>query len=153
MSAQASSLSSIHVQRSSSSSSSSVSVSIKTTTSVGTSTSCVAARAARRGRDGSKILGTAIIWSDTTESTCLHLRLGYSKRGHHGSDVGKLLHGVSLYPLLRPRQLCQAGRPPPAGLFFVQTEEHPLGRRSLPVLVRVVHLALLLPGPGLPLSS
>ena len=81
MSAQASSLSSIHVQRSSSSSSS-VSVSIKTTTSVGTSTSCsticVAARAARRGRDGSKILGTAIIWSDTTESTCLFMATSWS---------------------------------------------------------------------------
>ena len=82
-----------------------------------------------------------------------HLRLRYSKRGHHGSDVGKLLHGVSLYRLLRPRRLCQAGRPPPAGLFDVQAEEHRLGRRSLPVLVREVQLALLLPGPGLPLSS
>ena len=50
-----------------------VSVSIKTTTSVGTSTSrstiCVAARAARRGRDGNEILGTAIICSGTAEST------------------------------------------------------------------------------------
>ena len=82
-----------------------------------------------------------------------HLRLKYSKKGHHGSDVGKLLHGVSLYPFLGPRRLCQAGRPPPAGLFFVQAEEHRLGRRSLPVLVRVVQLALLLPGSGLPLSS
>ena len=36
------------------------------------------------------------------------LRLRYSKRGHHGSYVGKLLHGVSLHPLLRPRRLCQA---------------------------------------------
>ena len=58
-----------------------------------------------------------------------------------------------LYPLLGPRRLCQAGRPPPAGLFVVQTEEHQLGKRSLPVLVRVVQLALLLTGPGLPLSS
>ena len=54
-----------------------------------------------------------------------HLRLRY-----YGSDVGNLLHGVSLYPLLRPRRLCQAGRPPPAGLLFVQAEEH----RSLSVL-------------------
>ena len=81
------------------------------------------------------------------------LRLRNSKRGHHGSDVGKLLHGVPLDPLLRPRRLCQAGRPPPAGLFLVQLEEHRLGRRSLPVRVREVQLALLLPGPGLPLSS
>ena len=83
MSAQASSLSSIQVRRSSSSSSSSsVSVSIKTTTSVGTSTSCsticVAARAARRGRDGSEILGTAIIWSGTGESTGLSTATSWS---------------------------------------------------------------------------
>ena len=42
--------------------------------------------------------------------------------------------------------------PPSAGLFFVQAEDHQLGRRSLPDLGRVVHLALLLPGPGLLLS-
>ena len=32
-----------------------------------------------------------------------------------------------LDPLLWPRRLCQAGRPPPAGLFVVQAEEHRLG--------------------------
>ena len=40
-----------------------------------------------------------------------HLRLRYSKKGHHGSDVGKLLHGVSLYLLLRPPRLTQTGWP------------------------------------------
>ena len=58
--------------RSSSSSSSSVSVSIKTTTSVRTSTSysaiCVAARAARRGRDGNGVLGTTIICSGNSKN-------------------------------------------------------------------------------------
>ena len=73
---------------------------------------------------------------------------------HHGSKADKvdnMLHGVPLDPLLWPRRLYQAGRPP-AGLFVVQAEEHRLGRRSRPELGRVVQLALLLPGPGLPLS-
>ena len=75
---------------------------------------------------------------------------------HRGSDtheVSDVLHGVPRDPLLWPRRLCQAGRPPPAGLFVEQAEEHRLGRRSRPELGRVLRLALLLPGPGLPLSS
>ena len=61
-----------------------------------------------------------------------------------------LLHGVPLDPLLR---LCQAGRPPPARLFFVQAEEHPLGRRGLLSPWRVVLVRVpLLPGPGYLLS-
>ena len=52
-----------------------------------------------------------------------------------------------------PGGSARAGRPPPAGLFFVQAEELRLGRRSLPDLGRVVQLALLLPGPDLLLSS
>ena len=71
---------------------------------------------------------------------------------HHGSNFGRLLHGAPLDSLLRSRRLCQAGRPPPAGLFFVQAEELWLGRRTLPGLRRVLQLALLLPGPGLLLS-
>ena len=51
-----------------------------------------------------------------------------------------------------PRRLCQAGRPPSAGLFVVQAEEHRLGRRSRLDRGRVVQLALLLSGPGLLLS-
>ena len=35
-----------------------------------------------------------------------------------------------------PRRLCQAGRLPLVGLFFVQAEEHRLGRESLPDLGR-----------------
>ena len=61
-----------------------------------------------------------------------HLRLRYSKRGHHGSDVGKLLHGVSLYPLLRP---LLAGRLPP-GSSSCKLESSGWGRgvfRSLSV--------------------
>ena len=64
---------------------------------------------------------------------------------HHGSKFGWLLHGASLDPLLRPRRLCQAGRPPPAGLFFVQAEELDLVRRGS---WRVVLLVPLLSGPG-----
>ena len=73
---------------------------------------------------------------------------------HHGStadEVDSMLHGVPLDPLLWPRRLCQAGRPPPAGLFVVHLDR--LGRRSRPELGRVVQLALLLSGPGLLLFS
>ena len=48
---------------------------------------------------------------------------------HHRSkahEVDNMLHGVPLDPLLRPWRLCQAGRPPPTGLFVVQAEEHQL---------------------------
>ena len=48
---------------------------------------------------------------------------------YHGSKVGKLLHGVPLDPPLRPWRLCQAGRPPPAGLFVVQAAELWMGER------------------------
>ena len=57
---------------------------------------------------------------------------------HHGSEFAKLVHGVPRNPLLWPRRLCQAGRPPPAKLFVVQTEEHRQGRRSRPELGRVL---------------
>ena len=70
-----------------------------------------------------------------------HLRLRYSKRGHHGSDVGKVLHGVWLYPLPRPR-LSESLGPHPARLFFEQLEELRLGRRGLLSSWRVVLLAL-----------
>ena len=63
-----------------------------------------------------------------------HLRLRYSKRGHHGSELGKVLHGVSLDPLLWSRRLTPTGWPPPAGLLFVQAEELLLGRVGLPGL-------------------
>ena len=46
---------------------------------------------------------------------------------HHGSGVGKLLHGVPQNPLLRPRLRERLG-PRPAGLFSVQLVVLRLGR-------------------------
>ena len=46
-----------------------------------------------------------------------HLRHKYILNLYHGSDIGKLLHGVSLY------QLSESLGPPPTGLFFEQPEE------------------------------
>ena len=125
MSAHASSLSSIQVRRSSSSSSSSVSVSIKTTTSVGTSTSCyticVAARAARRGRDGSEILGTAIIWSGTGEWTGFSTATSWSTNCGSGTPRAGTTGATSpiCSALCRRTRSCgrgsakASGRPPP----------------------------------------
>ena len=42
---------------------------------------------------------------------------------YHGHDVGKLLHGVRLDPLLWPPQVTQTGWPGTAGLFLKQAEE------------------------------
>ena len=81
-----------------------------------------------------------------------HLRLKNTESRHDGSNVTNLLRGVPQNPLLRPR-LSKSLGPATAGLFIEQLEEHRLGRRSLPDLGRVLRLALLLPGPGLPLSS
>ena len=81
-----------------------------------------------------------------------HLRLSNTESRHDGSDVTNLLRSVPQNPLLRPR-LSESLGPPTTGLFFEQLEEHRLGRRSLPDRGRVVQLALLLPGPGLLLSS
>ena len=68
---------------------------------------------------------------------------------HHGSDVGKLLHGCTGGPILAALAAHQTGWPPPAGLFVVQREELRLGRRGLLSPWRVVLvLVLLLPGPG-----
>ena len=112
-----------------------------TTTTVGTSTNCsaifVAARAARRGRDGQDILGTSITCSGTEMSMCLEtstswstLRLTCIEDLHHGSEVGKLLQGVPLSALLRPRPSESLG-PLPIGLFLVQLERAPAeGRRE-----------------------
>ena len=99
------------------------------------------------------ILGTSITCSGTMVSSGLststsHRLLHRSIEDlHHGSKFGRLLHGAPLD--LRPQRLCQAGRQPPAGLFFVEAEELRL-KRSLPDLGRVVQLALILSGPGLP---
>ena len=38
--------------------------------------------------------------------------------------LDNLLHGVPLCPLVRPRRLCQAGRPRPCGVFVAHFEEH-----------------------------
>ena len=59
-----------------------------------------------------------------------HLRLRYVEDLHHGSEVGKLLHGVLLDPLLRLWRFTQTGWPPPAGLFVVQAEELRLEREG-----------------------
>ena len=50
--------------------------------------------------------------------------------------------GVPLNALLRPLRLCQAGRPPPCGVFVVELEEHRFPRHS--GTRRTVHG---LPGP------
>ena len=89
-------------------------------TSVGACTNCsaicVSTTAARRGRDGHKILGTSITCS-VIAASAHHLRLKYIDSLYHGSEAGKLLHGVPLYLLLRPRLSERLG---------------PLSRRALP---------------------
>ena len=91
-------------------------------------------------------MGTAIICSgDCSVRAFEHghrLQHKYIENLHHGSEVGKLLHGVALDPLLRPR-LSESLGPPPAGLFLVQLEELRLGwgvegGRGLPDLGRAV---------------
>ena len=81
---------------------------------LGTSTSCsiicVAARAARRGRGWQRDLGHCdnlvgrrrIDILQYSHQLVHHLRLRNTETRHDESDVGKLLHGVSLYLLLRP---------------------------------------------------
>ena len=131
-------------------------------TRVGTSTNCSSAHGDVLGRDlghFDDLLGIRHERVKETEDVwqLFHrLRHRTIEDLHHkqaADKVDKMLHGVPLDPLLWPRRLCQAGRPPPAGLFVVQAEEHRLERRSLPDLCRAAQPALLLPGPGLPLSS
>ena len=53
-----------------------------------------------------------------------------TSRDGTSTNVSSMGPRCAVEPFLWPRRLCQAGRPPPAGLLIVQTEEHRLERRG-----------------------
>ena len=126
------------------------------TTSDGTSTNCsaicVAARAARRGQDRHKILPPV----GPPSAAQVHENLHHGSEVHRGK-VDDVLHGVPLYPLLRPR-LSEGLGPHSAGLFLVQPEELRLGGRREGVSLGSSPCSSSrspppLPGPVRPLTS
>ena len=130
-------------------------------TAVGTSTNCSAScgskRTVRCGMASCEILGTSINCSGTELSKSLSTSTSWSTICGTGTSrictMGA--RSASCSTVCRWTRSCgPGGSTRPVGrLFVVQAEEHRLGRRSRPELGRALHLALLLPGPGLPLSS
>ena len=112
-------------------------------TSTNCSTSCGSRSGIRVGMFSKMILDTSITCSVTTNR---NVAQNWRTSGNYSTSSGTGTSSIGtrtnasiifstvcpLCPLVGPWRLCQAGRPPPCGVFIVQLEEHRFPRHSGP---------------------